>query len=242
MIPSNSLATTWQIRRLGFNSWWDASNLLGNNTSPANNAAISNAYDLGVNSNSLIQLAGGYQPTYITNAINGRSVMRFDGSNYLQASTLTGNSVASSFTATAVCTTATTDFDKARLIATTGGTGGGFAMGINVDKLTLNIQGVTDCTTPFLSFTENVPFVFTVVYTRNGSAGTVDFWFNGILFDSFTDVGASSNSTDPIKLGAYDSTQEYWQGDIMCAGVAYRVFSTDELTILHNLLKAWANI
>ncbi len=67
----------------GLNLWLDATDPAANGTQPANASAVSSWVDKAGLGNTVTQGTGANQPTYRTNVLNGKPVVRFDGINDL---------------------------------------------------------------------------------------------------------------------------------------------------------------
>jgi hypothetical protein len=67
----------------GLRLWLDATDPAGNGTQPANASSVSSWVDKSGNGNTVTQATGANQPTYRTNVLNGKPVVRFDGVNDL---------------------------------------------------------------------------------------------------------------------------------------------------------------
>ena len=71
----------------GLKLWLDATDPAANGTQPSNASAISSWVDKSGSGNTVTQGTGASQPTYRTNVLNGKPVVRFDGTNDLMQKT-----------------------------------------------------------------------------------------------------------------------------------------------------------
>jgi hypothetical protein len=106
--------------------WLDAMNPAGNGTRPSDGTAVSSWTDLSGNGNTVVQATGANQPIFKVNIINGKPVIRFNGTNnFLQKTSATAMSSTNTLfvvgTINANATNRGTFFDYSTTVATNTG-------------------------------------------------------------------------------------------------------------------------
>jgi hypothetical protein len=199
----------------GMVAWFDANDIDDNGIAgdnPANAAAIATWKDRSGN-NRNATAAGTAQPTYRTNILNSKPVVRFDGINDVMS---LGN-------ITAVETQGQTIFvvgkasgaNQMYVTRHDGGTGGSFYMASNntsAGGVHYMVQRASGARADIYTAGTNTNYrVMTVMY----DGGVLKSYENGALTGTKTGPGgALQSNTSNLKLGHYDSTSWYLNGDL----------------------------
>ncbi|MEI7445692.1 MAG: calcium-binding protein, partial [Burkholderiales bacterium] len=178
--------------------------------------------DKGSGMTNALQATASAQPTYVTGAINGNGVVRFDGNDWLNAL----SSIPSTYTIFAVQKMEGTQ--NGRTISTTGATGDWFlgSHGGGTSRFYSNgwiSYGVTANT--------NVE-----VYSAQSSAATgATAWLNGTQFATTSAATIAPNS---LQFGRYINGTEYSKFDLGEVIAYNRVLTTDERATVQAYLAA----
>jgi hypothetical protein len=230
-IDNNGYTATSSVVNLFISPLFASNNLAmwlnaGAITNLANGAPIANWPDISGNSNNAVQSNTAYEPSYITNALNGLPVVHFNGSCfYLPAATgmLTGTGAEAFVVLRA---------GGSREFLWSLGTGGGGSYpngaGQIVDDFGSTVQN--DVGTP------PEPLNQFNVYQVSAQTGNWAAWINGVLqYQTAINTFAASSST---MLGAVPGYGSYFNGDIAEMMLFNRPLSVGERLTVNEYLNS----
>ena len=235
-IGSNAQYKLWYYPLSESYSNGDPVDLLTDYSNNANNASSS----------------GGERPTFNTNAINGRPIVSFDGSNAMDiadSDDLNTSSSAQTERTFVVAFRTGADIGTRQVIYEEGGTGRGLCIYVENDSLywggwnlAEDNWGFTHVTAPVASNTE-----YYAILEMNATDTLFRGWMNGTFMGSKTDVNALYSHGGDIRFGANESavyhdgnssSDHYFTGDVMqFLSYNYRI-NTAQQKILENYFAA----
>jgi hypothetical protein len=193
-------------------NWFKADALIG-----ASNSSVPTWTDASGKLNNATQTDADRQPKLVTNAMNGKPVVRFDGANDQMQFDRT---IENDFTITAVFQSKrgignTTNWWQAAGIidGEVGGVVNDFGLSLNVDGRI--IAGVGNPETMAFtdpSFNDGKPHI--VTFTRQKSSGEFKIYVDGVLRDTKTGSTATLNSPPRLVIGSRQDNANYLAGDI----------------------------
>ena len=232
LIDSGALRPWRPTMTSGLQWWFAADHISG----VAAGGAVSAWNDSSGNAYNLAQGTGSLQPTWQTNIINGKPIVRFDGSDYLPtASSFTINDTLSVIVvyASAIATrtvligqeNTANAFHLQVDVLGSGNSQGGFGA-IIPGVFVCNAQGARRTTGTFTIF----------CYTRNGAGATHAVYENGLPL-TLNNNNTNSYSADGTKgLGRRGSGSESFNGDLAELMLWNVVISAETLRKAHLYL------
>jgi hypothetical protein len=196
-------------------AWFKADALIG----LTNGAAVSTWTDLSGNGNDATQPVSGQQPMYVTDAMNGLPVVRFNGasSNYLAFN----RPVQDDFTILCVYRssqgigTGTAFYQGAGLVnGEVAGVQNDFGTSLNTNGFLLAGTGNPDITivSSRSNYNNGEPHLFT--FKRTGASGTLALYADGVPAGAAAGGTQSLTSADRLVLGAQQTLIYFLTGDI----------------------------
>ncbi len=221
-------------------SWFKADAITG----MANGALLSDWPDLSGNGNDAMQSNPNHQPRFITGAINGQPVVRFNAavSNFLAFA----RPVQDDFTICCVFqsrqgfSTSQDFFGGAGLVnGEIAGTTGDFGTSLNTNGRILAGTGNPDTTAVSATgFNDGHPHEFT--FERTESTGAIALYIDGVL--SATATGGTETLTTPnqLVLGAQQTLINYLSGDIAEVKIYDSALTAgDRISVENSLIYKW---
>jgi hypothetical protein len=207
-----------------------------------NGGAVSNWIDASGNTNDATQTVFGQQPSYVTGAMNGLPVVRFNAANstYL----VFNRPVADDFTIICVFRsskgvgTGTAFYQGAGLVSgEVGGVTDDFGTSLNTNGVLLAGTGNPDTTiaSSGSSYTNGQPHIMTFKRTR--SSGALVFYADGLQAGTATGGTQSLTSPTRLVLGAQQTLNNYLTGDIAEVKIFNSPLSDSDRTAEENALK-----
>lgn len=232
----SGLADPSQVAPTALQAWYDASNI---GQALAHNDAVSQWNDLSINADHLVQGTAANKPTYITNAVNGKPVVRFDGTADFLAVTgsLTGLTAGHIF----VVANRTTSTVSIRYWVDTGGGIGDTAWALisndtAADRAVYFMDNGAG-TAQLNVATPGTGYAVWAAEIENGVASSAILHKNGTLAGNIT--GTPAIAPDDLHLGAQvGGATRYFDSDIAEVVIYNRRLSSAERVSVERYLGA----
>lgn len=226
-----SLSPVWQTpQQVGL--WIDANNPNLNGTQPPNGTAITSILDASANNFQIMQSTSGQQPTYVTNSLNGKSGLQFNGtSTYLTAPNSSLFNINSTGMTIIAVTTPNTILTVHRIVSATSGSNG-WTYGQLTTSGRFSTIGSTDYTQANY-WTAGVAQISTITFD---SSHTVTFYSNGTGFTPITSGSGAVSTTGSLYIGSRNGISEFWDGIIYEVIIYFSVLSTTDITAITRWL------
>lgn len=195
-------------------------------TGLSNGAAVASWPDTSGNAYTASQATGGSQPTWIASGLNGQPVVRFAGSQYLEAQPAPAGSAAET-----VIAVVTTPPDTNPYSIRGANSNGSLELRIYQLKSEVLAQAVAGIGVSTTTLTASTPAIVTATYTSGSSYA---HYVNGAAAGSAST--AQTVTAAYTNIGSANAGAESYKGDIAELLQWSRVLTTTELSSVHTYL------
>ena len=231
----------------GCQLWLDGADPAGNGTIPANGATVSTWVDK--SSNGLTVSAASSQPTYVTNVVNGRGTVAFNGSQSLSAGSVTaGKLLGSTGTSATFCVFSVSNNSQSscpfswddsgytyRYMLTLEG-----SQGLNFDLGDINVTSASRINIPTSSITFANNTYYLVSFWQSGGAARLNV--NGGAYTANTPSGFTGNiptsTSRTFNVGAYVNNSSFFMKGNTAEIIAYNTHIPNNFQQIEGYL-AW---
>lgn len=222
------VSTTYPSELGSAHTWLKADSL-----ALSDGAAVSSWTDSSGNGRTASQATAGNQPTFKTNILNGKPVVRFDGTTDFMTVAVNAGDTYTIFMVVMLTSTAASQqlFNN--------GNSNGYGFSYNVPNRDMVYRAVADNLDTFNSYTAGTYEIWTGSRLTGAGAQGI-FYVNGV--QHLTTTGNPTTPTTNLYLGAQEGTLAFMGGDVAEFIFYTRVLTGNERANIHTYLANKYNI